>query len=450
MDTDALHTLKHLYRACRMAALVMEQLRRCCLRYIMRTIFTLLICSIMAVRAGAQRNEIYDDRIASLQVVAGDDWLSLPVVRLGGSSPRDVINISFDDLTHTYRRYTYRIEHCEADWTTSQALFPADYIAGFYDGNTIDDVEESINTNTLYTHYRLQIPNERCRLTMSGNYKLTVYDENEGDVPVFTACFMVAEQRAAIRLGVTTNTDIGVNRHHQQVEMQADWHGISVTNPAEQIKTVVMQNGRWDDARRNAAPQHVMANGLRWTHCRDYIFEAGNEHRKYETLDPSHPTMGIDRIVWDGTNYHAYPFVDEPRPNYVYDEDADGAFYIRNSDNVENDRASEYLYVHYTLKCPRRNDGDVYIDAAWTNNSLAPQYRMEYDEEGQCYRAVVFQKQGYYSYRYLLAGPDGKARNMPTEGNFFQTENRYQALLYYRGTGERTDRLVGWQQVQIK
>ena len=116
-----------------------------------------------AVAVYAQRNEIYDSRIASLQVVAGDDWLSLPVVRLGSNTPKDVINIGFDDLTHTYHRYTYTIEHCEADWSVSEALFPADYISGFYDGNTIDDSEESINTNTLYT----QIGRASCRERVS-------------------------------------------------------------------------------------------------------------------------------------------------------------------------------------------------------------------------------------------------------------------------------------------
>ena len=143
--------------------------------------------------------------------------------------------------------------------------------------------------------------------------------------------------------------------------MQADYHGINVTNPATQIKTVVMQNFRWDNARINTQPQYIMAKGLRWQHNRDLIFEAGNEYHKYEILDVSHPTMGIDFIRWDGRNYHVYPFADEPRPNYVYDEDADGAFYIRNSDNVENNRTSEYVFVHYILKCPKRYDGDVYI-----------------------------------------------------------------------------------------
>ena len=56
--------------------------------------------------------------------------------------------------------------------------------------------------------------------------------------------------------------------------------------------------------------------------------------------------MGLESVKWDGKDYHAYVWTDEPRNSYVYDEDADGAFYVRNSDNIENDYISEYVYVH--------------------------------------------------------------------------------------------------------
>ncbi len=65
-----------------------------------------------------------------------------------------------DDLTHTYRRLTYRLEHCEADWKPSVGLFESDIVDGFIAGNTIDDIKESTLTNTLYTHYHLDIPND--------------------------------------------------------------------------------------------------------------------------------------------------------------------------------------------------------------------------------------------------------------------------------------------------
>ena len=391
----------------------------------------------------AQRHEIFSDRIASLQVVSGQDWMSIPITTLGG----EPVNISFDDLTHEYHRYTYKLEHCEADWTVSEELFASDYCEGFTSDNTIDELTESINTNVLYTHYTLQIPNDRCRLKIGGNYRLTITDENNDDEPVLAACFMVVEPEMRVSMNMTTITDRDVNGRHQQIGMEVMYGKLPVTRPESQIKTVVMQNGRWDNAVVNASPQYIMGDGLRWDHCRDLIFDGGNEYRKFEILDVDHTTMGLESITWDGEKYNAMIWTDEPRPNYVYDEDANGAFYIRNSDNIENDYASEYVMTHFRLKSPRLN-GDVYINGAWTNNRFLPQYRMTYDEMEKIYKASILLKQGYYSYQYLLVDADGKAKNVPSEGNFFQTENQYQALVYYRGIGGRTDRLVGFAQIR--
>ena len=407
----------------------------------MKKVYIILLYFLSIISANAQRNEVFNERIASLQVMAGDDWQHMPVITLGGRVP---INIDFDDLTHEYHRYVYRLEHCEADWTVSEEIFTSDYIDGFNDGEPIEDLEESLNTNILYTHYHLQIPNTRTRIKLSGNYKLTVYDENNDDEPMFAAYFMVVEPIVGVSLSVTTNTDLTINSEHQQVSMEIGYSRLNVTNPAQQIKTVVMQNGRWDDARINVAPQYTMPDGLRWDHCRGYIFEAGNEYRKFEMLDMNHTTMGLEHIGWDGSDYHAYPWTAEPRLNYVYDEDANGAFVIRNSDNYEINRTSDYLITHFRLKSEPL-DGDVYVNGWWTNDILLPQYRMTYNEEQHLYEALLFLKQGYYSYQYLLQRPDGTITHVPSEGSFYQTENTYQAFVYYRGIGERTDRLVGYQ-----
>lgn len=391
----------------------------------------------------AQRHEILSPTITSLQVVAGKDWLLPPITQLGG----EPINISFDDLTHEYHRYTYRIEHCEADWTTSEEIFTSDYCEGYYEDNPIDDLVESINTNTLYTHYSLQIPNERCRLKIGGNYRLTVVDNNNDDTPILTVCFMVVEPLMKVALSMTTNTDYDINKRHQQISMDLKYGNLTVTSPETQIKTVVMQNGRWDNAVVNAKPQYVMSDGLRWDHCRDFIFNGGNEYRKFEILDPGHPTLGIETISWDGENYNAMIWTDEPRQSYVYDEDANGAFYIRNSDNFENDYSSDYILTHFRLKSPHL-EGKVYLNASWTYDRFEPKYEMQYDDLAQLYTTTLPLKQGYYSYQYLWLRNDGTTAPVPSEGNFYQTENQYQALVYYRPIGGRTDRLVGFGQIR--
>lgn len=399
---------------------------------------------IMTACVMAQRHEILLPHIASLQVVAGDDWMSMPVISLDGHTP---IHISFDDLTHEYHRYSYRLEHCEADWTVSDQLFESDYCVGFASGNTIDDFRESQGTNELYTHYHLQIPNDRCRPKMSGNYKLTVIDEHHDDQPILVACFMVVEPLMRTGLAVTTKTDRDIDGRHQQVEMRVDYGSLRVTSPEAQITTVVMQNGCWHNAVVNARPQMVTGDGLTWSHCRDLIFDGGNEYRKFEMLDVTHTTLGLEDMSWDGTRYHADVWPDEARPSYVYDEDANGAYYLRNSDNIGNDTRSEYILTHFTLRSPHL-PGPVYLNGAWTYDRFTPPYLMTWNEERQQYEGEVWLKQGYYNYRYLQQQPDGSYTGVPSEGNFYQTRNSYQALIYYKGIGERADRLVSYATIE--
>ena len=258
----------------------------------MKNIHNSIIC--MALTAcfsgtvNAQNNVIKSDNIASLQIIAGNKWLSLPIIKLNGT---DQINVSFDDLTHQYRRYAYKLEHCEADWTVSDGLFESDYCEGFADGNTIEDVEESINTNTLYTHYKFSIPNERCKPKISGNYRLAVYNENEGDT-VFTACFMIVDPLVNVSMSGTSNTDIDTNKSHQQVGMAINYPSIRITNPSQEIKTVILQNGDWHNARCNVPSQYQTIDGMKWEHNKALIFDGGNEYHKFEILSVSKKTYG--------------------------------------------------------------------------------------------------------------------------------------------------------------
>ena len=404
----------------------------------MKRLITLCWCLSVLMASHAQRHEIYNPQVASLQVMAGSDWTNLPITQLGGNA----IQISFDELSHDYHRYTYHIEHCEADWSTSQDIYETDYMTGYNDTQTIENYEQSINTTQLYTHYNLTIPNENCRLTMSGNYKLTVTDDQTGE-KVLTACFMVYDPKVKIGLDYTTNTDIDINKSHQQVRINMNYNGLKVSNPITQIKTYVLQNRRWDNAVINPKPDYMSAEGQQWLHNRQLIFNAGNIYRKFELLDLDHPTMGIDAITWDGTNFHARIIEDTPRPNFVYDESAQGAFIIRNSDNIECNNTCDYAQVHFTLKT-NRQPGEVYINGDWTQDRFSPIYLLQYDETNKCYSATIPLKQGYYSYQYLTKREDGCYQPLDTEGNFYQTSNHYDVLVYYRGNGDRTDQLIGW------
>ena len=388
---------------------------------------------------------IYDQTIKSLQAVVNQDWLSPAVMRLHSD---DVLNVSFDELSHDYHRYIYRVEHCEADWTSSTSLFESDWLEGF-NNNPIDDYDRSVNTTMAYTHYKFQIPNDRMRLRLSGNYRIHIYDNEDDEREVVTVDFCITEQSMPLAMTITTNTDIDTNVSHQQVSLAVNYGVARVTDPANQLRVVVMQNGREDNWKVNPKPTILSGSGAEWQHSRELIFDAGNEYRKYEVLDVSHPTMGIDHIHWNGEGYEVYPFIDEPRPHYLYDEDANGSFFIRNSDNWQIETTCEYVWVMYRMKCQELFAGKMIIDGWWTTDDNRNTYEMTYDQGAGMYTAKVLQKQGYYSYQYLWQHPDGSVHTAPSEGSFYQTENRYQALVYYRGINDQTWRLTAFRQLTI-
>ena len=410
------------------------------------TVLLSLLCCASAITA--QRHEILDRQLHTLQVVVNDDPLLPPIMNLGGGNH---LEIGFDEFSHEYHRYIYKVEHCNADWSPSTEIFESDYMNGF-NGEPIEDYEKSFNTTVLYTHYSLRIPNENISLKLSGNYKLTVYnDEGDEPVPVLTACFSLVEPGVGIGATVSTNTDIDFNKSHQQVDFSVNYGLVKVIDPHRELKTVVMQNRRWDNCVVNLKPNIQAANKIEFTHNRQLIFPAGNEYHKFEILDVHIPTLNVDRMEWFDPYYHATLYPNQTARNYLYDEDQNGAFIIRNSDDEDVATTCDYVFTHFTLKSPQLPGGEVYLNGEWTYNRFIPEYRMTYNRETQAYEATALLKQGYYNYNYLFV-PDGETQGNSgrTDGNFYETENEYIILVYHRPNGGRYDKLVGYRRMNFK
>ena len=64
-------------------------------------------------------------------------------------------------------------------------------------------------------------------------------------------------------------------------------------------------------------------------------------------------------------------------------------------------------------------------------------------------KAVVPLKFGYYNYQFLAADEQGRLSSFKVDDGHYQTENSYQALIYYRPQGGRTDMLVGYTNIRF-
>ncbi len=402
----------------------------------------LLVClSFVGLPGKAQQQIIYDEDIRTLQLVVEENPLLPPVLQMG---KHQHFEVSWDQMSHEYHRYQYHIQHCNADWTPSDGIFEADYLQGSND-RPVEDYTKSFNTLQLYTHYSVRFPNEDVNFRISGNYRILIYEDGEDweENPVLEACFMITETQAAIRMSVSSNTDVDFNKGNQQVTLGVGYGALSVTDPAQEIMVRVMQNRRWDNSVWRPEANIRNTQGIEFTHNRQLIFPAGCEFHKFEILDIRRTAMGVERMDWFDPYHHATLFPTKPAGNYDYDEDRNGTYVLRSSDDQDDAITAEYVWVHFILQTPRLQGGDVYVSGNWTNGAFDPECKMEYDELNHQYEVAVLLKQGYYDYQYVQE--DGATSR--TMGDFYETENEYSAFVYYHPQGGRADRLVGYSSV---
>ena len=406
---------------------------------------TLALAAFAFFEANAQHTRSLDtENIKSVQTVCMEDPLLAPVMDMDTWR----VEIGFDEMSHEYKRYRYHIDHCEADWTVSDGIFESDYLAGMND-QLIEDYEKSFNTTQLYTHYSLSLPNSDVRLRLSGNYRVTIYDEDDDDkTPVAVSEFALLDSKMSVGVTSSADTDVDFQRTHQQLSININYGALRVVDPEREIKTLVIQNRR-PDRRLWVEPNIRKANGVEFSHHKGLIFPAGNEYHKFELLDVHLVNMNVDNMRWYEPYFHATLYENTPSRNYVYDEDQNGAYVLRNSDDEDSETTSEYAFVHFRLKTPRLTGGSVYVQGDWCNEWPSQDYEMTYDEEAGEYHLAVLLKLGYYNYCFLQAAENKDTGNFEgvsdlTDGNFFQTENEYQVLVYYKEQGGRYDKLVGY------
>ena len=375
------------------------------------------------------------ERLNTLRMIVEGDWERPPVVDMTAG---ETIEFSFDEMSHKYRRFTYRIQHCNALWEPSDIL-ESDFLDGFND-QPIDDWENSLNTTFDYTHYRLTIPNDEVKLKLSGNYRLSICEDGR-EVAYFKFC--LSEGKPLLSASVTDNTDIDTRESHQQVGLEVNYSSLRVRDYTKELYTVVMQNGRTDNAVLNPAPTYNAGNKLTFEHCRELIFPAGNEFRRFEIVNMYDYFMNVDRIAFHDPFYHATLMQDTRRHAYKFDHDHNGRYLIRYNQAHDNDTEADYLFVHFNLASERLTGGRMYVYGHFSGGNLTSSYEMEYNPQERAYQTSILLKQGAYDYQYLWV-PDGETagETKPAEGDWYETRNEYLILLYFRERGSRYDRLV--------
>ncbi len=352
-----------------------------------------------------------------------------------------LLRLSFDDLDADSKEYQYKIEHMTHDWQKSR-LLSSQFINGF-DQNTIINVTNSFNTLQNYSHYSVRIPNINTVITKSGNYLLSVL--NIYDDVVFTRRFVLYEKKTTIGVAVDRSRNIKTVKTQQTVQFSINHPSIRINNPSQEIHVAIIKNNNWNEIINNIQPTFFKPNQLLYTYTNKTNFWGGNEYLNFDSKIIRNKSLNIVKITKEDVyNHYLYPFTFNKFAKYTYSPDINGQFAIRTLEGNDNNTEADYALMHFTIEVNAPfKEKEVYVYGAFNDFFISNENKMHYNPENQTYTAQILLKQGFYNYTFVTIGKDNVINTNEITGTFFQTENEYTVLVYYKPNGGLYDRVIG-------
>lgn len=363
---------------------------------------------------------------------------AVPIFQLG-----DSFQFQFDDLFGNEANYYYTITHCDYDWKPSQ-LAKSEYLNGF-DDQRIQDYTNSFNSLQVYSHYRLSFPSKLTQFRVSGNYVIKIL--NDDKEVVFSRKFILYENLVSVPMQVKRARNVAIIEQKQNLELSIKSSVINFQSPLSNVKIMLLQNGKFDNAITNVKPQYTIGNDLIYKYDRETQFWAGNEFLFFENKDIRAANNSIAAIDSKGGIYNAHLYENKARANapYTYFPDVNGNFIVKNINAQNNEIEADYSWIFFTLSAPNYfGKKDIYINGMFNNYAIGEENKMDYDAEKGVYEKAIMIKQGFTNYQYVISDSKGNIdEENAIDGNFSQTENNYFALVYYRENNQRYDRIIG-------
>jgi hypothetical protein len=362
----------------------------------------------------------------------------VPLFQLG-----DSFQLQFDDLHGTEDNYYYKITHCDYDWKQSQ-LSINEYLVGF-DNQRIQEYINSLNALQIYSHYRIPFPNKLTQLKVSGNYVISIL--NEDQEVVFARKFIVYEPLVSVPMQVKRARNVKDVDFKHNLDFAVRSNTITFQSPLQNVKVLLLQNGKLNNAISDIKPMYTVGNDLIYKYDRETQFWAGNEYLFFENKNIRGANNSIARIDTEGGLYNCYLYTSNARAKnpYTYWPDINGNFSIKNISAENDEIEADYAWIYFTLSAPSfYQNKDIYITGMFNNHAITDENKMEYNEKKGIYEKALMIKQGFTNFIYTIADKNGKIdESNAIDGNFFQTENNYFAIVYYRENNQRYDRVIG-------
>jgi len=387
-------------------------------------------------------NNVYRPEIKSVEFYNTAKQASFPIIRLGSD---EKVLLAFDNLKGGSETYSYTIEHCDANWNSSN-LSPAEYLQNYND-DRITDYSYSTGTIQKYTHYQLKLPNENIAPKIPGNYILKVYEDADPAKLVITRRLYVVNQQVSLMAEFVPSADAATRQTNQKINFTVNYGGLRVQNPNADLRVLIMQNGRIEISHFNSQPTYIQGQQLIYNDVNINDFPGGNEFRHFDTRSLKLNSEHIARIYRDTANTVVLlADADRSQANYIFQYDLNGNFYVLNQDGTDPRTDADYAHVIFSLAAKKDpTTVAAYIVGKFNDYKLDDRSKLNFDALNGKFVISDFLKQGVYDYEYVwIDKASGRVDNTALEGNHFETENDYQLLVYYHPPGARWDELVGY------
>lgn len=392
------------------------------------------------------QEEIRSPFVVAVKLFRRPNQQSFPIVKLGEP---EALELQFDDMQTSTRAYYYTYVLCNADWTPAN-LSSMDYIRGFSQMR-LTQYRFSSATMSRYVHYSASLPATNAMPSRAGNYLLKVFENGDTSKLLFSRKILVVNEQASVAVRMQQPFAQENFLSHQKVIADVAFKNVEILNPAQEVKLVVMQNNRWDNARLITHPTFIRGRNFEYSDENTLVFEGGKEWR---WLDLRSFRLQSDRVA--SVNYNKTPYDVFVRPDtvrsplrYFFYGDANGRFVIANLENVNPWWQSDIARVHFTFlpqEPEKFRNVDLFLFGEMTGFQLNDKSKMEWNENLQAFETSLMLKNGFYSYAYVTRPqnkPDAPGSFFLTEGSRWETENDYRILVYYTPFGARSDELVG-------
>jgi hypothetical protein len=363
----------------------------------------------------------------------------VPIFQLG-----EPFEFQFDDLFGNEADYYYEITHCDYNWIPTD-IPKNEYLSGF-DSQKIQEYVNSFNTLQIFSHYRLSFPNNYSKILLSGNYVLTIL--NTDKEIVLKRYFVLYENMVSVPLKIRRPRTVKniYSKHNLNFEINGG-DQIQFQNPTQNLKVVLLQNGNFNTAIKNIVPQYNIGNVFVYKYDQETQFWAGNEFLNFDSKDIKNANNYVSFVNSDNDIYNTHLYLNNAKSSFPYSNYADlnGNFSIRKLDGENNTIEADYSWVYFSLSAPLANpNSSVYIVGMFNNYSTVPEYKMDFNAEKGLYEKAILIKQGFTNYQYVTVNSKGFIDSENAiDGNFYQTENDYTVLVYYKGNTDRYVRAIG-------